>query len=238
MSLIQKMLFAMVFWLPTGLFAQTNIYVSPKGNDAGSGTQIKPFASIGRAISETRRISGPVVIYLLEGRYYLNKPVVFAPEDARKKNEPLTITAYKNQKVVISGGALLKDLNWKKYKNGIWQTTIHQDLIFDELFVNGQLQRMARYPNFDSSARFLGGTAADAVSKERTARWNSPAGGYVHALHRSEWGDFHYLITGKNDQKELALEGGWQNNRRMGMHEKYRFVENIFEELDTVNEWF
>ena len=37
---------------------------------------------------------------------------------------------------------------------------------------------------------------------------------------------------------ELTLEGGWQNNRRMGMHEKYRFVENIFEELDTVNEWF
>jgi len=228
----------MAFWLPAGLFAQTNIYISPKGNDAGNGTQIKPFASIGRAISETRKISGPVVIYLLEGRYYLNKPVVFTPEDARKENETLTITAYKKQKVVVSGGALLKNLNWKKYKNGIWQTTLHQDLIFDELFVNGQLQRMARYPNFDSTARFLGGTAADAVSKEKAAGWRSPAGGYVHALHRSEWGDFHYLITGKNDQNELALEGGWQNNRRMGMHEKYRFVENIFEELDSVNEWF
>jgi len=228
----------MAFWLPAGLFAQTNIYVSPKGNDAGNGTQIKPFASIGRAISETRKISGLVMIYLLEGRYYLNKPVVFAPEDARKKNETLTITAYKKQKVVISGGALLKGLNWQKYKNGIWKTSIHQNLIFDELFVNGQLQRMARYPNFDSTARFLGGTAADAVSKEKAAGWKSPAGGYVHALHRSEWGDFHYLITGKNDQNELALEGGWQNNRRMGMHEKYRFVENIFEELDTVNEWF
>ena len=51
-------------------------------------------------------------------------------------------------------------------------------------------------------------------------------------------GDFHYIITGKNDNGELVLEGGWQNNRRMGMHPKYRFVENIFEELDTVNEWF
>ena len=97
---------------------------------------------------------------------------------------------------------------------------------------------MARYPNFDSTAHFLGGTAADAVSKERAAGWQSPAGGYVHALHRSEWGDFHYLITGKNDQNELALEGGWQNNRRMGMHDKHRFVENIYEELDTANEWF
>jgi len=63
-------------------------------------------------------------------------------------------------------------------------------------------------------------------------------GGYVHALHCSQWGDFHYLITGKNDKGEPALEGGWQNNRRMPMHDKYRFVENVFEELDTVNEWF
>jgi predicted ester cyclase len=57
-------------------------------------------------------------------------------------------------------------------------------------------------------------------------------------LHRAAWGDFHYLIKGKNAAGELDLEGGWQNNRRMGMHEKYRFVENIFEELDTANEWF
>ena len=82
-------------------------------------------------------------------------------------------------------------------ENGIWQTTIQQDLIFDQLFVNGQLQRMARYPNFDSTARFLGGTAVDAVSKERAKQWRSPAGGYVHALHRAEWGDFHYRIKGK-----------------------------------------
>lgn len=228
----------MAFWWPAVLFAQTKFYVSPKGNDANRGTKTKPFASVERAMAEVRKTSGPAVINLLEGTYHLKKPIVFTPKDSRKKNETLTITSVKNQKVIISGGAPLKNLNWEKYKNGIWQATIHQDLIFDELFVNGQLQRMARYPNFDSTARFLGGTAADAVSKERTARWKSPAGGYVHALHRSEWGDFHYLITGKNDQNELALEGGWQNNRRMGMHDKHRFVENIFEELDAVNEWF
>lgn len=223
---------------PATLFAQTKFYISPKGNDVNRGTPTKPFASIGRAMSEVRKTSGPAVVYLLEGTYYLKQPLVFTSKDSRKENETLTITSGRNQKVVISGGAPLKNLNWKKYKNGIWQTTIHQDLIFDELFVNGQLQRMARYPNFDFTARFLGGTAADAVSKERAARWRSPAGGYVHALHRAEWGDFHYIITGKNEQNELALEGGWQNNRRMGMHEKHRFVENIFEELDTVNEWF
>ena len=36
----------------------------------------------------------------------------------------------------------------------------------------------------------------------------------------------------------VTYEGGWQNNRRMGMHDKYRFVENIFEELDAPGEWY
>jgi hypothetical protein len=171
------------------------------------------------------------------GTYYLDQPIVFTSEDSRKDDETLTIKNFENQKVTISGSAVL-NLKWKVFQDGIWKSAVTRDLIFDELFVNGQLQRMARYPNYDPTARFLGGTAAEALSKERVSKWKSPEGGYIHALHRNEWGDFHYIITGKNDKHELAMEGGWQNNRRMGMHEKHRFIENIFEELDTVNEWF
>lgn len=34
------------------------------------------------------------------------------------------------------------------------------------------------------------------------------------------------------------MEGGWQNNRRSGLHPDNRMVENIFEELDAPGEWF
>jgi hypothetical protein len=237
MNAIQKILFAMAFWWPMGLFSQTYIYVSPKGNDADKGTQIKPFASISRAVTEARKASGKVVINLMGGTYYLNHPIVLTTEDSRKENETLTITNFKNQEVTISGGIVL-NLYWKEYKNGIWQAKISQDVIFDALFVNEQLERMARYPNYDSTAHFFGGTAVDAISIERVARWKSPEGGYVHAIHPCEWGDVHYMITGKDEKGDVTLEGGWQNNRKMGMHQKYRFVENIFEELDTVNEWY
>jgi hypothetical protein len=230
-------LFLTLYLWPAELYSQTRFFVSPKGNDANPGTQAKPFASIKRAQMEARKTSGSIVIYLLKGTYYLRKPVVFTSADSRKENENLTVTNFENQEVTLSGNVPL-NLQWRKYKNGIWQATVKQELVFDELFANGQLQRMARYPNYDSTAHFLGGTAADAISRERAAKWASPGGGYVHALHQSEWGDFHYRITGKNNQGELVLEGGWQNNRRMGMHAKHRFAENIFEELDTVNEWF
>lgn len=152
----KKIIVIFIILLPLGLFSQTNIYVSPKGNDADKGTQAKPFASINKAMAEARKTPGKVVVNLLEGTYYLNQPVVFTPEDSRKEGETLTITNFKNQKVAVSGGVAL-NLKWETYKNGIWQAKVTQDLIFDELIVNGQLQRMARYPNYDSTARFFGG---------------------------------------------------------------------------------
>jgi hypothetical protein len=237
MSKIQKIVIVLAFLWPAVLYAQTNIYVSPKGNDANSGGLGKPFATIGRGLAEARKTPGKVSINLMEGTYYLNRPIIFTPEDSPKGNKILTIKNFGKQKVAISGSVAL-NLKWEAYKNGIWKAKIKQDFIFDELFVNGQLQHMARYPNYDPKAQYFGGTAADAISKERAAGWKSPEGGYVHALHGSQWGDFHYVITGKNDKGEPVLEGGWQNNRRTAMHDKYRFVENVFEELDTVGEWF
>jgi len=217
--------------------AQVNHFVSPAGNDANPGTRARPFGTIAKAVDQARKTKGSVVVNLLEGKYHLDKPVVFTPEDSRTEKGTLTVTNFKNEKVTISGSVPLA-LQWEAYKNKIWKAKVPKDLIFDELYVNGQLQKMARYPNYDSTAQYFGGTAADALSKERVAKWHSPEGGFVHALHSSLWGDFHYLITGKNEKGDLTLEGGWQNNRRMPMHDKYRFVENIFEELDTVGEWY
>ncbi len=48
----------------------------------------------------------------------------------------------------------------------------------------------------------------------------------------------HYRITGKDTDSTLRMEGGWQNNRPSPMHKTYRYVENIFEELDTAGEWY
>jgi hypothetical protein len=48
----------------------------------------------------------------------------------------------------------------------------------------------------------------------------------------------HYVITGKSADGNVLYEGGWQNNRPKPMHAQYRFVENVFEELDAPSEWY
>lgn len=221
--------------------SDVNIYVSHEGSDQNDGSKNKPVASWQRAKELARKQAGkkPINVYLEDGIYYLPETVVFGPEDTGAKGKEITYQATNEGKAIISGGALL-DLDWKSYKDGIYQAETPKGLHIDQVFINGKNQRMARYPNYDASKKTAAyqGFAADAFSKERVADWADPAGGYIHAMHRSRWGGYHYQITGKNAEGGVTYEGGWQNNRQMGMHKEFRMVENIFEELDAPGEWY
>ncbi|MEN6424786.1 MAG: right-handed parallel beta-helix repeat-containing protein, partial [Phycisphaerales bacterium] len=214
-------------------------YVAPGGDDANPGVLERPFATLQRAQEAARQAAEgqPVTVYLRGGTYYLSQTVVFTAEDSGTRHAPVTYVAYQDETPVISGGVKL-ELDWQPFRDGIVKAAVPAGLVTDQLFINGRRQPMARYPNFDPSVRHFNGFAADAFGPARAARWANPRGGFIHAMHAHEWGDFHYLITGKNANNEVAYEGGWQNNRRMGMHPTYRMVENIFEELDTPGEWF
>ena len=98
---------------------------------------------------------------------------------------------------------------------------------------------MARYPNFDPTARPYNGCGGRRVQPRSGPRAGPirPAASSTPCT-RAHWGGYHYRITGKNAKGEVTYEGGWQNNRQMGMHPQHRFVENIFEELDAPGEWF
>jgi hypothetical protein len=216
-------------------------FVAPDGNDDNPGTLAEPFATIGRARDAVRAMKqdagGPVVVAIRRGTYYLRQPVVFAPEDSGTEDAPIVYQAYRGEAPVISGGDRL-DLKWEPYRDGILQANVPAATAFDQLFVDGVKQHLARYPSYDPNAQYFNGFAADCISPERVKRWSNPVGAIVHAMHRAHWGDFHYVVTGVDEKGHPTLEGGWQNNRRMGMHGSHRFVENVFEELDAPGEWY
>lgn len=225
------------FWLSSfGIYAQTEYFISTEGKDMNVGSIEAPFASLEKALEEARKESGEVTLFLREGTYRLQKTVVLTKTDGNR-NKALNIRSYPGEKVVISGGQKL-DLDWKPYKKGIMCAKIEGQVQMDMLLVNGEIRHMARYPNYDEQAIRFNGTSAEATAPSRVKQWKHPETGYLHAMHRSDWGDFHYRITGKDDKNQLALEGGWQNNRQSGLHPDNRMVENIFEELDAPGEWF
>lgn len=225
------------FWLSSfGVYAQTEYFISTEGKDMNLGSIEAPFASLEKALEEARKESGEVTLFLREGTYRLQKTVVLTKTDGNR-NKALNIRSYPGEKVVISGGQKL-DLDWKPYKKGIMCAKIEGQVQMDMLLVNGEIRHMARYPNYDEQAIRFNETSAEATAPSRVKQWKHPETGYLHAMHRSDWGDFHYRITGKDDKNQLVLEGGWQNNRQSGLHPDNRMVENIFEELDAPGEWF
>ena len=234
---------AFVLSLPTlicPLYA-LDLYVSAQGKVGNSGEKSAPLADLAAARDVARKVAGKeaVTVHVADGIYYLPETLAFSPEDSGSEKFPITYQAVHEGKAVISGGACLS-LKWQVQADGQYVAETPAGLAIDQLFIDGVRQRMARYPNFDATKTTAAyqGYAADTFSKERAARWKDPVGGFIHAMHVGRWGGYHYRITGKDSEGNVTYEGGWQNNRQMGMHAEFRMVENIREELDAPGEWF
>jgi len=240
MKASRRPLWLLAFVHASALFA-ADIHVAPNGSDRNPGTALKPLATLHAARDAARPFAGreAVTIHVAPGIYYLPQTLLLTSEDSGSAQHPVVYRAAVEGSAVLSGGSLL-DLRWTTFRDGIYQAATPAGLRLDQLFVDGVRQPMARYPNYDAAkpTDAYQGYAADAFSPERAARWADPAGGYIHAMHKARWGGYHYRITGKHPDGSVAYEGGWQNNRQMGMHDKFRMVENIFEELDAPGEWF
>ena len=140
------------------LAAAKEFTVSTSGSDRNPGTPQAPFASLARAQQAVRTGrrggGGRAVVRVREGTYYLDRPLVFSPEDSGSSADPVVYAACPGERVTISGGRPL-ECRWRPYKDGIWQCDLpaarRGGLRFTQLFVNGKRQALARFPNEDPS---------------------------------------------------------------------------------------
>lgn len=247
-SLIPKWVLLTIFTCCSLSVFPIEIYVSVNGSDKNDGSKANPVATIEKAVELSRcHPNNHREIIIGDGIYYLKETIVLCHAD-----NGLTIRAEHERKAVISGGTPLM-LKWKRFNN-VCLAQVKNNANIDQLYVNGQRQRMARYPNvslnddcnvfdvwnLEKRKTDLDGfqNKNDALSPLRIAKWHNPSGGYIHAMHAYLWGDMHWLIKGKVGTDSLNCVGGWQNNRPASMHPLFRFVENIQEELDAPGEWY
>jgi len=225
-----------------------DLYVSPEGAAKADGSFDHPY-TLNEARQAARSYPGgeAVNIWLMDGIYYLEKTLVFSPEDGGTQEDPVFYRALNDGKAILSGGRRL-EVKWEAFRDGIYKCTVPAELLIDQLFINDQRQEMARFPNskagknvFDCWTLSHSAEADpdhDPLSPGRIATWKDPSGAYLHAMHRALWGGMHYRVHGKKASGGLDLEGGWQNNRPDRMHQTYRFIEHVFEELDAPGEWY
>ena len=159
------------------------IFVSPSGSDTNEGSLDSPLATIASAQAKVRAIKQKtpdetVTVYLRGGKYYLTEPVVFTPEDSGTEKGPVTYKAYNDEVPQILGGVKLDGLKWIKTDDNVYKTKVPDGLVFETLFIDGQQQILARYPNYTEDAPAFNGVAADCLSKERVRTWKAVS--YTH----------------------------------------------------------
>ena len=160
-------------------------YISAKGSDKNTGSINKPFASLeraGLAIGESVKNNGgklltPVEVIFREGTYCISRGTEFSGIET-VAGASVTIAAFKNEKVILSGGKKINGKNFRELKDEsvmerlppesrgkVWVIDLKKEGVTDygmlkqhgfgtvpepaalELFINGQPQTMARYPN-------------------------------------------------------------------------------------------
>ena len=217
--------------------AEENLYVSSSNTMNDDQNEENHFLSIEEALNRVltlrkKKKTALITIHIDQGDYRLGAPLKITSDHG-----PIRIIGEGQNKTTIKG-SIQMNLVWEKQNENIWVTKINRTDRFDQMFVNGQKQILARYPNYTESGGHWQGHASDAISDERVASWEKPKGTIVHAMHTGEWGGFHYVVEGVDNNNQLILTGGQQNNRPSKMHETYRMVENVKEELDSPGEWF
>ena len=159
------------------------IFVSPDGNNSNIGTETSPLKSLNMALYKIREKKkndglpdGGISVILRNGYYFLDSPLVLDEQDSGERDKPIVFQAYEGEEAIISGGIQL-ELDWTPFRDGIFQSKVSGDFSIDRLFVNGKLQSLARYPNYDPDAKFFHGTSPDAINPERVKKWKNPVGG-------------------------------------------------------------
>jgi hypothetical protein len=135
--------------------APVTYFVSPNGSDSNEGTLQSPWKTITRARDEIRKL--PVeerkftVVFMRSGTYYLNETVSLEVQDSGSSADaPVVYASYHGENVVISGARNLS-LTWANYKENVYVTDVPEGMVFNSLFLSGERQILARYPNGDSA---------------------------------------------------------------------------------------
>ena len=88
-------------------FAETDLHVSPQGDDSAPGTQTQPLATLEGARARVRQLKTEetrLTVWFAGGTYWFAEPVVFSAEDSGTKAAPVIYRALPGAEVRFSGG--------------------------------------------------------------------------------------------------------------------------------------
>ncbi len=227
---------------------QSYFYIDPvNGNDLYNGQSAsKAFKTISKAKNMVRKIShsmdSDIVVFLLEGTYYLPSSLVFDEKDAGTNGHYIIYKNYTNQKPVISGGQIIR--GWKLFdkEKNIYRTNVGS-FHFRQLYCNNLRCIRARTPNSETLKIIKWDTAHNRICIPKTPinTWKNFT--KVEMVENTTWATHHMLLqriehdsafdrVSVNPLNEFVFKLPWYFRG-----ENY-FFENAYEFLDAEGEWY
>jgi hypothetical protein len=235
------------------------LYVSPHGNDQWSGQKADPaadgkdgpLATLEGALqtarklhSATRANAGKTSIFLRQGTYWLDKPIVLGSEaSGLDAAQPFLIAAYAKETPVLSGGRRLT--GWKPVPGNdhLWQAEVaeaKQGWYFHQLFVDGKRKQRARTPN-EGFYHIQGASPEDRPVKLKyrpgdiKPEWAKD--GDVEVVAYLAWADFRLQIRAVDEASHVATLAGDPAPSNKESDAQY-YIENAPDALDQPGEWY
>lgn len=164
MNQLARILNAIAVVLMCQTATAVDLFVSPAGNDAWTGSLAAPneartdgpLASLAGARDAIRnlKLSGPlqqpVLVRVASGRYAVTEPLVFEPQDSGTEQAPITYQGEPGARPILSGG---REISGWQQQGDRW--VVHLPDVeagrwaFAALWVDGQRRTRARIPNED-----------------------------------------------------------------------------------------
>lgn len=234
--------------LPLNAAAFTSFYVSPNGSDNADGSIAHPFSTIKRAQEAAREINqnatGDIYIFLRGGTYYLDDVISFSWLDSGFNGHRIIYTSFQNEKVTISGGMRIE--NWSVYDSSrnIWKAPIDTNGFYSRhLYVDGVKATRARSegrPEGFVLDRQNGFNLPTSGVYSNMSSWRNQDDIEIHQQVQwaHQWGSVNRIENGKIYMDQPF----WQwtchfANWNIGMLYPDT-IENAFELLDQVGEWY
>jgi hypothetical protein len=245
--------------------AAVEFWVAPTGKDDAAGTLERPFGTVERARDALRelraagKLTGPATVFVRGGVYALPQTLKLEAQDSGTAEAPVVFRAYGDEKPVLSGGKAIT--GFVPGEGQILKADLAaqglKGVSFKQLFVGGQRQVLARYPNFDPANPITGGWAYVEKSapgaggqwdgtpigkrtlcyREGDARqWADPTTGRVCIFASFEWwNDFVPIASVDPAQRTITLTNDC--SYRISPDDRY-YVMGLREELDAPGEWW
>jgi hypothetical protein len=240
----------------------TEWYVSTAGNDSWSGRLSEPnetrtdgpFASLLRAREALRHAASPKSVRIRAGTYELPEGFVLDVRDSGTAENPIVWSAYEKERPRLIGGRRISE--WKIWKNNIWMSDLSSRNIeeISDLYVNGERQVLARYPNLDPSDPVGSGwayvagdfvpmyqkRAEDKKNSFQTKpgdwrNWARPQDAKVFVFPRFNWWN-NILDVKEVDPTGHLIATSQEASYAIRPGDRYYF-EGPLEELDAPREW-